>query len=128
MSFLDQFGIFQFHIPNPEDESVFENHGGAKKIEAVGATEDEDADANKYKKKTSEKLSTWSALLVLVYLLVIFGFALYMDSRLPEPLGYNDVADNPGRFIEERARSSLKRLTSVGARPAGSYENEVTFA
>ena len=108
---------------------MFENHGGgAKKIEAVAAPEDEDADANKYKKKTSEKLSTWSALLVLVYLLVIFGFALYMDSRLPEPLGYNDVADNPGRFIEERARSSLKRLTSVGARPAGSYENEVMFA
>ena len=108
---------------------MFENHVGAKKVEAVAATsEDEDADANKYKKKTSEKLPTWSALLVLVYLLAIFGFALYMDSRLPEPLGYNDVADNPGRFIEERARSSLKRLTSVGARPAGSYENEVTFA
>ena len=113
--------IFQFHIPNPEDESVFENQG-PKKIEA----DDQDPDANKYKKKKSEKLSTWSALLVLAYLMLIFGFAIYMDSRLPEPLGYNDAAANPGRFIEERARGSLKRLTSVGARPAGSYENEVS--
>ena len=99
---------------------MFENHG-PQKIEA----DDQDPDTNKYKKKQSEKLSTWSALLVLVYLVAIFGFALYMDSRLPVPLGYNDVSANPGRFIEERARASLKRLTSVGARPAGSYENEV---
>jgi len=32
---------------------------------------------------------------------------------------------NPDRFIEERARKTLRALTSVGARPAGSYENEV---
>ena len=30
-----------------------------------------------------------------------------------------------GRFVEERARGHLKQLTSVGSRPAGSYENEV---
>ena len=82
---------------------------------------DEDPDSNKYKKKKSDKLSTWAALAILAYLLAIFGLVMYMDSRLPDPLGYKDLADNPGRFIEERARSSLKRITSVGARPAGRY-------
>ena len=37
----------------------------------------------------------------------------------------SDAKLHPDRFIEERARKSLRALTSVGARPAGSYENEV---
>ena len=36
-----------------------------------------------------------------------------------------DSAKHPERFIEERARDHLRQLTSVGPRPAGSYENEV---
>ena len=48
-----------------------------------------------------------------------------MDIRLPDPLRLTDVPTHPDRFIEERARRSLRALTSVGARPAGSYENEV---
>ena len=89
--------------------------------------DENDPDADKYgkKKKNSERLTTWSALLVLVYLLLTFCFAAYMDSRLPDPLNSEDAGSNPGRFIEERARNSLRRITSVGARPAGSYENEV---
>ena len=39
----------------------------------------------------------------------------------------SDAKLHPDRFIEERARKSLRALTSVGARPAGSYENEVTI-
>ena len=38
---------------------------------------------------------------------------------------FSDSASNPDRFIEERARDHLRQLTSVGPRPAGSYENEV---
>ena len=48
-----------------------------------------------------------------------------MDKRLPDALTLKDVSTHPDRFIEERARRSLRALTSVGARPAGSYENEV---
>ena len=48
-----------------------------------------------------------------------------MDTRLPDPLVLKDSHLRPDRFIEERARRSLRALTSVGARPAGSYENEV---
>ncbi len=44
-----------------------------------------------------------------------------MDQRLPVPLTLQDAAGKPDRFIEERARNSLKKLTSVGARPAGNY-------
>ena len=51
-----------------------------------------------------------------------------MDQRLPQPLTFKDAQTHPDRFIEERARTSLKKITSVGPRPAGSYENEVLAA
>ena len=41
------------------------------------------------------------------------------------PFFVSDFALHPDRFIEERARDHLRQLTSVGPRPAGSYENEV---
>ena len=55
----------------------------------------------------------------------LFCLVILMDNRLPEPLRVADISTQPDRFIEERARRSLRALTSVGARPAGSYENEV---
>ncbi len=55
----------------------------------------------------------------------IFSLVLYMDGRLPDPLTVADSEKHPDRFIEERARDLLRQLTSVGPRPAGSYENEV---
>ena len=48
-----------------------------------------------------------------------------MDQRLPPAVSVKEAELQPGRFIEERARNSLRKLTSVGARPTGSYENEV---
>lgn len=48
-----------------------------------------------------------------------------MDGRLPKPLTLADAVIHPDKFIEERARDHLRQLTSVGPRPAGSYENEV---
>jgi hypothetical protein len=57
--------------------------------------------------------------------LAIFFLVILMDRRLPDPLSVRDAAGRPDDFIEERARRSLRALTSVGARPAGSYENEV---
>ena len=83
-----------------------------------------DPDDNKYKKET-RRLPGWSALVVLVFLLSIFTLVWAMDSRLPRPLTVSDLTSNPEAFIEERARRSLQSLTSIGARPAGSYENEV---
>ena len=88
-------------------------------------TTDDDPDENKYKKKQAEKLSTWYSLFILVYLAVLFFFVVYMDQRLPPAVSVKEAELQPGRFIEERARNSLRKLTSVGARPTGSYENEV---
>ena len=48
-----------------------------------------------------------------------------LDHRLPQALKLADRINYPDRFIEERARKTLQALTSIGARPAGSYENEV---
>ena len=49
----------------------------------------------------------------------------FVDDRLPDPILIADVADNPGRFIGERAFRQVERLVSLGPRVPGSYENEV---
>ena len=83
-----------------------------------------DPDENKYKKET-KKLPTWTSFLIMFYLISMFLVVVLMDRRLPTALTVSDIADNPDSFIEERSRRTLKALTSIGARPAGSYENEV---
>lgn len=83
-----------------------------------------DPDSDKYKKATN-KLTTWMALVVLAWLLSVFLLVLVMDRRLPTALKLADLSQNPHSFIEERARQTLRALTSIGARPTGSYENEV---
>ena len=84
----------------------------------------QDADENKYRKE-SRKLSTWMGLVVLGWLLSLFVLVVVMDRRLPTALTIADLAVHPDSFIEERARHQLRSLTSIGARPTGSYENEV---
>ena len=83
-----------------------------------------DPDDNKYKKET-RKLPAWTALVVLGLLLSVFTVVWLLDSRLPRALTTADIPAQPEAFIEERARNTLRALTSIGARPAGSYENEV---
>ena len=83
-----------------------------------------DPDDNKYKKET-KKLPTWSALVILLYLVSVFMLVVKMDGHLPTALTLADMSSQPDSFIEERARKTLRSLTSIGARPAGSYENEV---
>ena len=83
-----------------------------------------DPDDNKYKKET-RRLPGWSALLVLAVLVSVFTLVWLLDSRLPRALTTADIPSNPEAFIEERARKTLQSLTSIGARPSGSYENEI---
>ena len=68
----------------------------------------------------------WTSVLVLAYALAVLGFTVYMDRRLPAPVGYNDDTGS-GRdvFIEERARGYLKNITAFGPRPIGSKNNKV---
>ncbi len=78
---------------------------------------------SKERKEPPKKLPNWYAIIILFYGLLVLGLVMLADVKLPEAL--NDAKANPGRFIEGRARQYLKQLTSVGPRPAGSYENEV---
>ena len=50
---------------------------------------------------------------------------VFVESQLPTPLRISDATDYPNRFISERAMNHLMRLTDIGPRTAGSYENEV---
>ena len=61
-----------------------------------------------------------SCLCVLAFVVVIV-----VQKRLPKPLMVADERENRDRFISERAYNFLKKLTKIGPRLAGSYENEV---
>ncbi|XP_040581648.1 endoplasmic reticulum metallopeptidase 1 [Lepeophtheirus salmonis] len=73
-------------------------------------------------RKDSVKLPNRTSFLILLFTGLIFLLVIYCDGRLPRPLS---VHVPPTTFSEDRTRSLLKKLISVGPRPAGSYENEV---
>ena len=73
----------------------------------------------------SVMLPCWASLVLLGYVLAVFWFAVYMDQRLPNPVGYNDTHFGQDLFIEERARGYLKDITNFGPRPIGSKGNKV---
>ena len=106
-------------VKTPEDAA--DTEPPPLEVEAAPAP---DPDDNKYRKET-RRLPAWTAVAVLLYLLSVLGLVILMDDRLPAALTTADIPDNPDTFIEERARRTLRALTSIGARPAGSYENEV---
>lgn len=56
---------------------------------------------------------------------LLIGITTLVDHRFPVPVSLNEASSNPGSFIGERAYKHLERLTSIGPRVAGSYENEV---
>ena len=105
--------------PAEDEDDITRN--GAQAVDHETVT---DPDDNKYKKET-RKLPGWSSLLVLAVLVSVFTVVWVLDSRLPRALTVADIPDQPEAFIEERARKTLQALTSIGARPSGSYENEV---
>jgi hypothetical protein len=64
-------------------------------------------------------------LAVLCFLVFVFVTIVLVERRLPTPLRIVDAPSNPGSFISERAMNHLMRLTDIGPRTTGSYENEV---
>ena len=108
-------------VKTPEGEDAADTEPPPLEVETAAAP---DPDDNKYRKET-RRLPAWAAVAVLLYLLSVLGLVILMDNRLPAALTTADIPDNPDTFIEERARRTLRALTSIGARPAGSYENEV---
>lgn len=57
--------------------------------------------------------------------IILMGIAMLSDHRFPTPVLLKDASTHPRAFIGERAYKHLERLTSIGPRVAGSYENEV---
>lgn len=57
--------------------------------------------------------------------ILLMGISTLSDHRLPAPILLKDASSHPGAFIGERAYKHLERLTSIGPRVAGSYENEI---
>lgn len=62
----------------------------------------------------------------LLFYSLIFYLQCYLENHhLPTPLMLDDLKSHPGEFIAERAMERLVKLTNIGPRVAGSYENEV---
>ncbi|GAB0088517.1 hypothetical protein DMENIID0001_029640 [Sergentomyia squamirostris] len=62
---------------------------------------------------------------VVALMFTTFLIVTVLERRLPRGLRAEDETDHPESFIAERAMTSLERLTKIGPRVAGSYENEV---
>lgn len=62
---------------------------------------------------------------VLCFLFFVFVVIVLVERKLPTPLRLVDVPSHPESFIAERAMNHLMRLTDIGPRTTGSYENEV---
>jgi hypothetical protein len=62
---------------------------------------------------------------VLCFLVFVFVAIVLVERKLPTPLTLMDAPNKPGMFIAERAMNHLMRITDIGPRTTGSYENEV---
>ncbi|XP_067004414.2 endoplasmic reticulum metallopeptidase 1 [Anabrus simplex] len=64
-------------------------------------------------------------LTLLCFLVALSVTIIVLEKKLPTPLLLKDAHNHPGQFIAERAMYNLIKLTGLGPRPTGSYENEV---
>lgn len=62
---------------------------------------------------------------ITVYILLFYLQCYLENHQHPAPLMFEDIRNNPDKFIAERAMNRLTQLTDLGPRVAGSYENEV---
>ncbi|KAL1505193.1 hypothetical protein ABEB36_004814 [Hypothenemus hampei] len=70
----------------------------------------------------------YTAILTVCVLLGLFAIVYVVDNQLPVPLYVHDEANNPNRFIAERASWDVYNLSNIGPRVVGSYENEFITA
>ncbi|KAF5278793.1 hypothetical protein FQA39_LY18351 [Lamprigera yunnana] len=86
-------------------------------------------DRNELKIKDSENdlapLPTWYFFLLLFVMITVLSAVIVVERQLPPGLKTSEEHQYPNRFIAERAYNTLKNLTSLGPRVAGSYANEV---
>ncbi|XP_037954986.1 endoplasmic reticulum metallopeptidase 1 [Teleopsis dalmanni] len=66
----------------------------------------------------------WSPLFVAFWFLLFYLVAIPSFNRFPENLKLEDESKYPGRFIGERAESTLLKLSKIGPKIVGSPANE----
>ncbi|XP_021931492.1 endoplasmic reticulum metallopeptidase 1-like [Zootermopsis nevadensis] len=98
----------RLRVRDPSTDVIPEHHGARRK-------------SRKYLLPTP----TSHFIAVLCFLVFIFVAIELVERKLPTPLRLVDAPSNPGKFIAERAMNHLMRLTDIGPRTTGSYENEV---
>lgn len=84
-----------------------------------------------YSKKRSSNLNvglseTHHLLYLLLCILGVSLTVIILEKKLPEPLLTDSEGLYPEKFVAERARNNLIKLTKIGPRITGSYENEVS--
>nr|CAH7768334.1 unnamed protein product [Callosobruchus chinensis] len=70
-------------------------------------------------------IPVYAGVLVILYLVLLYGLVIYLNGRLPAALDVQDESENPSAFISSRAIHDLQLLTKMGPRITGGYENEV---
>lgn len=79
-----------------------------------------------YKASTSKTISQGFFYGIYSIYACLFFVHVYLEQHhLPKPLLTEDALQHPNEFIAERAMTRLIKLTNIGPRVAGSYENEV---
>lgn len=64
-------------------------------------------------------------LLCIVISVAVYTVLAILEKNLPEPVTISNEHNYPDRFVAERARNHLVKLTSMGSRTVGSKENEI---
>lgn len=82
--------------------------------------DDDDEHKSKYR-----PMSTGHFLAVLCLMVLVFAAVIVIEKQLPVGLKVSDSVKNTDRFIAERAHQLLDKLTRIGPRVTGSYQNEV---
>lgn len=79
-----------------------------------------------YTKENVHNIAEYWTIVLLLFVFLIGCYTRYnYRDNLPKALGNNDLLNKPTRFIAERAWKDLEILTNFGAKPTGSYNNEV---
>ncbi|XP_058460649.1 endoplasmic reticulum metallopeptidase 1-like [Malaya genurostris] len=70
------------------------------------------------------KIASQLGIVGIALMLVCGAISSYLCTNLPDALTRDDLENNPGAFIAERAWENLKALNGFGPKPTGSVANE----
>ncbi|XP_050423361.1 endoplasmic reticulum metallopeptidase 1-like [Adelges cooleyi] len=95
----------------------YDNSQPMETFQILQNPEDIENETSKNQKYFSTLNTTLTALCILI---LLNAFVYYMDNRLPEVENLNSASG----FVVKRAMATLSKLSDIGPRPVGSFENE----